>query len=281
MTLKLTFQYSWLTSEKYGIVKRSKLINNNETEIEIEYLDGIQNILPYGIDQQFQNAFSTLADGYKKNELIKEVGIGVFSLSSIPSDKAEPSESLKATTVWSTGIKPKKYLLSSTQLNDFRNGKTVETEHDVKGRRGAYFINGNLSLKPDKSEEWYIIAEINQDSSDLTELIYHIKNNDGLTKKIITDISAGTEELKKIVAKADGLQLTQDKLGTSRHFANTLFNVMRGGIFLDSYTIDKKDFLQFVQSSNSRVFEKNEKFLNELDNEIEYSELVQQVSEVK
>lgn len=278
--LKLTFQYSWLTSEKFGIVKRSKVINNNKTEIMIEYLDGIQNILPYGIDQQFQNAFSTLADGYKKNELIKEVGIGVFSLSSIPSDKAEPSESLKATTVWSKSIKPKKYLLSSTQLNNFRNGKSVETEYDIKGRRGAYFINGNLSLKRDKSEEWYIIAEINQDSSDLTELFHLIKNNDGLTKRIITDISAGTEELKKIVAKADGLQLTQDKLGTSRHFANTLFNVMRGGIFLDSYTIYKKDFLQLVQSSNSRVFEKNEKFLNELDNEIEYSKLVQQISEL-
>lgn len=278
--LKLTFQYSWLTSEKYGIVKRSKLINSNKSEIKIEYLDGIQNILPYGIDQQFQNAFSTLADGYKKNELIKEVGIGVFSLSSIPSDKAEPSESLKATTVWSTGVQPQKYLLSSTRLNDFRNGKNIESEYDIKGRRGAYFINGDFSLKPDKSKEWFIISEINQDSSDLAELINLLKTNAELTEKVNSDISAGTEELKKIVAKADGIQLTQDKLGTSRHFANTLFNVMRGGIFLDSYTIDNKDFLQFVQSSNSRVYKKHEKFLIELNNKIDYSNLVQQVSEL-
>jgi len=278
--LKLTFQYSWLTSEKFGIVKRSKVINNNKTEIEIEYLDGIQNILPYGIDQQFQNNFSTLADGYKKNELVQELGIGVFSLSSIPSDKAEPSESLKATTVWSTGIKPKKYLLSSTQLNNFRNGRTLETEHDVKGRRGAYFINGELSLELNKNKEWYTIAEINQDSSEIADLNHLLKNDDDFIEKVTTDISAGTDELKKIVAKADGLQKTQDKLGTSRHFANTLFNVMRGGIFLDVYTIDKKDFLQFVQSSNSRVFGKNEEILNELDKEIKYSELVQKVNEL-
>ena len=277
--LKLKFRYSWLTSEKYGIVKRSKLINENEADVEIEFLDGIQNILPYGIDQQFQNAFSTLADGYKKNELISELGIGIFSLSSIPSDKAEPSESLKATTVWSAGVKPSNYLLSSAQLKNFRKGKKVETETDVKGRRGAYFISGEFSIKPEAYNEWFTVAEINQDSSNLAELVTLLENNDELIEKVNSDIEDGTEELKRIVAKADGLQLTEDKLGTSRHFANTLFNVMRGGIFLDSYTVDRNDFIQFVKSSNKTVFGKYEKILNELQDAVEYTELVNKVNE--
>jgi hypothetical protein len=41
-------------------------------------------------------------------------------------------------------------------------------------------------------------------------------------------------EQKKLIAltaSSDGLQITQDKLTSTRHFANTLFNIMRGGIF--------------------------------------------------
>ena len=39
------------------------------------------------------------------------------------------------------------------------------------------------------------------------------------------------------------LQLTNDKLRMIRHFSNTMFNIMRGGIFDDNYQIEKNDFL--------------------------------------
>ena len=111
--LGISFSYSWLNSDRFGFVKKSKIvILNNNNNLEIDVLDGIQNILPYGVYQQFQNEYSTLIDGYKKSELLPKLGIGIFSLSSIPSDKAEPSESLKATTVWSCGLSVDKYLLS-------------------------------------------------------------------------------------------------------------------------------------------------------------------------
>ncbi|MDZ7723061.1 MAG: hypothetical protein U5R06_09725 [candidate division KSB1 bacterium] len=58
-----------------------------------------RNILPFGADQTFQNQFSTLLDAYKRNELQPETGLGLYTLSSIPTDKAEPNEALKATTV--------------------------------------------------------------------------------------------------------------------------------------------------------------------------------------
>ncbi len=97
--------------------------------------------------RQFQSEFSTLADGYKKNELISDAGIGIYSLSSIPSDKAEPSESLKATSVWSTGIPVKNYLLSSRQLGDFRSSEDLVNESDIKAAKGAYFINSVFTCK--------------------------------------------------------------------------------------------------------------------------------------
>ncbi len=68
-----------MNSEQFGFVK-SKIVNKNKNNLRINILDGIQNILPSGIYQQFQNEFSTLADGYKKNELIDDLGIGYFHL---------------------------------------------------------------------------------------------------------------------------------------------------------------------------------------------------------
>ena len=278
--LGMTFCYSWQTSEKFGIVKKTRVLNENNEDVKIEILDGIQNILPNGVDQQFQNTFSTLADGYKKNELISNLGIGVFTLSSIPADKAEPSESLKATTVWSTESKVNNYLLSSIQLNDFREGKEIENETDIKGRRGSYFLNSKFSLKHGEEKEWFIVSEINQDSSDLAEVINFLQNENEISNKLISDINKGTEELIKIVASSDGLQLTEDKLGTSRHFANTLFNVMRGGIFGESYSIDKNDFISFLKKSNKHVREKHQAFLTELADTLDYSILQQKVKKL-
>jgi len=106
--LGIGFQYGWYSSEKFGFIKKSKLTNLNKDSVSIEVLDGIKNILPGGTNYDFQNEYSNLLDGYKKNELIEKTGLGLFLLSSIPVDRAEPSESLTATTVWSKGLPNKR-----------------------------------------------------------------------------------------------------------------------------------------------------------------------------
>ncbi|MDX5478054.1 MAG: hypothetical protein LPJ98_06315, partial [Cyclobacteriaceae bacterium] len=130
--LNISFQYQWCSSDRYGFVKTSKLINNGTSEIELSLLDGIQNIMPYGVGSALQGQRSNLVDAYKRNELEKESGIGIFALSAIIVDKAEPSEALKATVAWSLGMENAKRLLSSSQLKAFRNGKTISEESDVK-----------------------------------------------------------------------------------------------------------------------------------------------------
>ena len=60
---------------------------------------------PNGVNTDLQNSRSNLVDAYKKNELQTETGLGIFSLSAIIVDKAEPSESLKANVAWSAGLK--------------------------------------------------------------------------------------------------------------------------------------------------------------------------------
>ena len=53
---------------------------------------------------------------------------------------------------------------------------------------------------------------------------------------IENNIADGTAALNAIVAQADGVQHTADQAGMARHYANVLFNVMRGGIYADNYT---------------------------------------------
>lgn len=275
--LKLKFQYSWTCSEKFGFIKTSKILNDSKNERKIEILDGIQNILPSGVTYKLQNEYSTLIDGYKKNELIPETGVGVYSLSSIPSDRAQPAESLKATTVWMSGIKVKKYLLSSRQITSFKKNLLVNQESAVHGVRGAYFIISQIQLKPKSFSSWFFAAEINQNSGNLIELIKTTKSKNAY-KLVLNDVKESKLQLIKIVAQADGLQLTGNKLTTARHFSNVLFNIMRGGIFADSYNIDKNDFISFVKNLNPYVLDAHKSFFDNLENKLHIFELQNNVS---
>ena len=201
--LKLKFQYSWSCSEKYGFIKTSKIFNESSNKKEIEVLDGIQNILPSGVSQKLQSGFSTLIDGYKKNELISKYGLGVYSLSSIPSDRALPAESLKATTVWAAGIDVEKYLLSSKQVSNFRQNIFIEPENSINGMRGSFLIISRFKIKPKSSASWLVVAEINQNSGNLIELIKTIKGKNAY-EIVLNDIEESKLQLSKIVAQSDG-----------------------------------------------------------------------------
>ena len=89
--LGVGFRYGWFSSEKFGFVKKSVINNHNACSLTVDVLDGIKNILPNGVDFDFQNTFSCLLDAYKKCELIEETRLGLYMLSSIPVDRAEPS----------------------------------------------------------------------------------------------------------------------------------------------------------------------------------------------
>jgi len=274
--LGIAFTYGWYNSEKFGFVKKSAVVNLNKQEVHIDLIDGIKNILPNGIDYDFQNAYSSLLDAYKKCELISETKLGLYTLSSIPVDRAEPSESLKATTVWLHGLEGSKILISNHQVANFMKGQTVETETDIRATRGAYFVNASFALEKDAKKEWLIVAEINQGSGDVANLNHFLKSTVNIEQLINDDIDLGTENLKKIVSKADGLQVGSDELSATRHFSNTLFNVMRGGIFTNNYSINSNDFSLFVNQTNKTITEKYKTWLAQLPLEINYLRLIDQ-----
>lgn len=271
--LGLIFRYQWSSSDQYGFVKKSTLVNTSNTEVEATVLDGIQNILPYGVPSGLQNRQSNLVDAYKKNELEAEVGIGIYALSAIIVDRAEPSEALKATTVWSLGIENAKYLVSSLQLNSFRRGRDIVQEKDVRAEKGAYFVVADMNVEAHSENEWMLIADVNQSIKDIAEISSKIKSESNLMTAVQEDIEKGTAHLLELNAASDGMQLTADKLRNTRHFANTLFNIMRGGIFDNNYQIEKWDFLKYIKKANIEVHKKNKTLLIKLPEQFELSYL--------
>ncbi|TWO34078.1 hypothetical protein E1J38_004460 [Seonamhaeicola sediminis] len=264
LDLGLTFRYQWNSSNQFGFVKNSTLINNTEEEVDISVLDGLQNILPASVTADLQNIRSNLVDAYKKSELQTDVGLGIYALSSVIVDKAEPSEALKANIVWSSGLKNPTYLISSLQLDNFRKGNSVSQETDIKAEKGAYFINAKITLKPNADRRWMFVANVNQSISDVVEISELIKNEDDLVGLLQKDIDLGTTNLIDLVGASDGIQLSADPLINMRHFSNTLFNIMRGGIFDDGYTIEKDDFIKYLKKANNNVFREKQAHINKL-----------------
>ena len=271
--LSLTFSYQWNSSSQFGFVKKSKLINNGADSVQVELLDGIQNIMPYGVSSDLQMRASNLVDAYKRSELEKDSGLGIFALSAIIVDKAEPSEALKANIAWSLGLENVKYLLSSLQLDTFRKQHAIREEIDIKAEKGAYFLNSKIKLDKKASKEWMIITNVNNDHVEVANISHRIKNEKNLKQLVNENIELGTKRLIKLNAASDGLQHTADETRDTRHFANTLFNIMRGGIFDDNYQIEKWDFSKYLAKANKKVFSKSEGILENLPENFSLSQL--------
>lgn len=273
--LGLKFRYQWNSSNEYGFVKRSELINLTGKTKKVTLLDGIQNIMPYGVSSDLQMRSSNLVDAYKRNELEKESGLGIYALSAIIVDKAEPSEALKANVAWSLGLKDPIHLVSSLQLDRFRNLEPLKEETDVKGEKGAYFVSQSLTLSDKEHTDWVIVANVNQNQAQVIELSQAINSDEQLWNKVDQDVFRGTNKLLELVAGSDGIQHTSDGLQDARHFSNTLFNIMRGGTFDHNYRIEKEDFSKYLENASKKVYQRNEAFLNDLDKEFDRSELDQ------
>ncbi|MBD3869179.1 MAG: hypothetical protein IFK94_13740 [Acidobacteria bacterium] len=247
--LGLTFTYTWTSGNRFGFIRKSQLINTSANEARVELLDGLRNLLPYGVDRGAQAELSTLVDAYKQAEAVTGATAGIYTLSSILTDRAEPSEALKASVVWSTGLEQARVLLSESQVQAFCEGEELHTETAGKGTRGAFFVQSTLTLPPQSEHGWYLLADVEQGPSQLANLLDSIRQ--GVTSAAIEqDVADNTARLGRLAGSADGFQKSSDEPVTGRHFSNTLFNIMRGGVFPHGYRFPRSDFLDFVRERN-------------------------------
>ena len=125
-------------------------------------------------------------------------------------------------------------------------------------------MNSIIVLSSQENKEWMLVAEVNKNHSAIAKLINQIKANDGLWELVNQKIENGTSRLIALNAASDGLQLSADKFRDTRHFSNTLFNIMRGGIFDDNYQIEKWDFKNYLSKANKKVARTTETTIEKL-----------------
>jgi hypothetical protein len=297
--LGLTFRYTWMTSERYGFVRSAEVENTGSTAAAVEVLDGIHNVLPSGVGQRFQMEFSTLVDGYKRTERVQGAPLALFRLSSIPSDRPMPSESLRVNLAWSTGLEGADILLSDAQLDRFRHGARLEPETDIRGQRGAFLVHANVDLEAGARRNWLIVAELDQDVVRVRSLMRELASagpaGDGvpggvpasevladrvIADRVLADVARGTRHLVHVVGSVDGLQGTSDERAVWRHFSNALFNAMRGGLPDDGYRISTDDLRSFLGASNVAVAGRQGAFLDALPETLLRSELLDRVADL-
>ncbi|MBE6320135.1 MAG: hypothetical protein E7075_04120 [Bacteroidales bacterium] len=294
--LGLIFSYEWAPATHLGWVRTAHLSNETDAPITVEVLDGLQNVMPSGVERITQNTFSTLVDGYKRTEHVGN-GMVLFRMEAILVDRAEPSESLRCNTVYTLSdsrhpIPDTQYLCSSTQLDTFRRGGTIQPESESKGVRGAIFAHFTATipvkdmsqpltsnLSPLTSElQWHFICDVMQDAVSVRRSMAFMQQPDAVAQ-LQSALQTTTANLRQIVAQNDGVQSTADEANDVRHFANTLFNTMRGGFYCDNYHISGPAFAAHVALFNRALADKHHTFLTNLPESISHAELDQAVQE--
>lgn len=227
---QLCFRWQWTPGDRFGFQRETTLVNLGAETLQLEVLDGIQNVMPCGVPSALQQASSNLVNAYKQTELEPQTGMGLFCLSAIIIDRAEPSEALRCNVVWQTGLERPLHLLSSAQIPAFRKGQPIHEETLVKGECGAYLLNSDVTLEAGEKKSWTIVADVMKDQTGVMALKKQLSSVNDMKTLLDKDIEDANARLVELVAKADGLQNTADEARTARHFSNTMFNIMRGGI---------------------------------------------------
>ena len=252
--LELAFRIGWTSSAKYGLVRCTEIQNLSDSPVSVEVLDGCRNILPAHCDRAFIETNSYLLDAYKKSDLDTEANFGIFTVSSIVSDKAEPNEGLRCNVSWfSTNDTP---ILDPEAPAYFVADKEIRNIPVLKGKRASFYIDHKVELSAKDTEgskdSWYQIFDTSLNHSRVAELKNTIKDKAAATKDLEKDIADGIALMNKYVSESDGIQETSDEMASTHHYANVMFNIMRGGVFLDAANISKADFMEFINSRNKK-----------------------------
>jgi len=277
--LQLKYKYTWATSEQYGFVRQCELVNLSDKPVNIDLIDGFQNILPAGTPRFTQTNSSNLVDAYKWTELDETSGLAFFTVYSGITDRAEPCESLKTNTVFCSGLEQSKILLSSEQLERFRTGHSISQEAHKRGIRGAFLVNSTLTIEPNSNKTWQFVANIEQSQSQAIELRSQLSHTAKLETNILCSIAQGSDDLARIMATADAFQVTAEENVSVHHYANVQFNVLRGGAFDNHYQVSSKDFSSTVNLFNSDIYLRHQEFFRCLPESINIEQLLELVQQ--
>ena len=277
---QLRFRYRWASGERFGFVRTATLINDSEKSIRAELVDGVVNILPFGLEPGFYQSMSNLSNAYKRSEIIDPTTrLAVFSLESRIVDRPEPAEVLRSTVVWSVGLDTASVSVSPDTMTGFLSCSPGEEIPRLTGRPGAYLLHGNVDLDPGAQQSWHIVIDASQDQIAVARLRELLQTERPLQSSIRASLGEASSSLVEIMAPADAVQRTGDRVATAHQFANVTYNVMRGGVPLSGYRIATSDFVRFVTERNRKVADRHETWFQSLPETIRRSALLTHIAD--
>lgn len=276
----LSFSYRWQPAGRFGLARTACLKNHGSHAVQLKILDGIANILPPGLESRLQATRSVLTDAYKQSELQPNSRMAMYSTASGITDRPEPMENLRANCVWSAGLSEAEVTLAIDAPDAMIQGKTAHQRDLSCGQRGAYWLNGEITLQPGQSKEWLIVLDCDLDAAELAMRIDQLDTEDGaaLVKQAIDNNDA---ELAELLASADAFQCGNDPMSEIHHTANVLFNSMRGGIFIKGYSIQGEHLQAHIKDANQTLYESHKAALSDLNGWLDYGECRSRIEELK
>ncbi len=251
----LVFSYEWASADSLGLVRSARL-RAARGPVRVRVLDGFVGLRPAGVDNATWNSLSYLADAYTWNEAVAGGRLGIHALYAKIWDRAEPKENFEANLAWSAGPRfadgaelPSTGLLSTRQLEDFCAGRAPVAETLARGLRGACLRAFEAELGAE-SLEWRLALDGPRSQARVAELAASLGRGGPSDAEIEAALAANDAGVRALVARADGLQGSGDPMAAAHHAANVLFNIMRGGVFVDGTAWDKEDLLAFAESRN-------------------------------
>jgi hypothetical protein len=244
---RLHFEHEWSTAAGLGLVRSARLRAVPGGAVRVEVLDGVLNLMPPGVGVKHAATMSSLADAYKWNEAAAGGRLGLYALYAHIWDRAEPKESFEALVAWHAGLPSgSRTLLSDAQVRAFCRGEGVQAETLARGRRGAFLVQFDARVDAD-GLEWHQVIDAPRSQVQVAELVRHLEAGGGSPAEIRAAVLANTAGLDELLARADGFQSSGDAMAAAHHRANVLFNIMRGGVFVDGTTFDRDDLRAFIE----------------------------------
>lgn len=256
--LGLIFSYQWQISSVFGLTRKSKILNQSPEPIHLSLMDGLRGITPPGISVTLQSQSSCLTDACKKNELLPDSRIGIYALSAGIIDEPVLLESLKANYVWSEGLNEARVLISDTATQSFRKGMPAEVRNEIRGKRGAYLLQSDLTINSGETVSWKITINGPAGGSAIANLHSELTSNpQRISDQLTKNIHAADQHLQRLLSNCDAFQKTNSNIVDAHHCANVIYNMMRGGTSVENYQIPGEDFIEFIKRCSRTIADRH------------------------
>ncbi|MGL5293703.1 MAG: hypothetical protein ACRC9V_08080, partial [Aeromonas sp.] len=156
-------------------------------------------------------------------------------------------------------------------------GAKINNEMLKRGVRCSYLLNFHFTLQDLVPVCWSIVTDVAQTQDHLAILSQQLEHPAPLAVAINEAIEHDGEELRKLMSSSDAIQHTAEQTTCVHHYANVLFNNLRGGAIANNYQISSRDYLQSLTILNKGIYHAHQAFFDGLPAEISYQELLRDV----